>query len=588
MTAKANEVTDWWKCWPSLYDAEMAAFAAHGATVTIANEQNGSLILAVEWPAGDRIVKLDVGYSPLHPFCRPAVTAPDLDVARHKNPFDGGLCLLVPDAGQWYPHQRVADLIHEQLPKIIYVNALRAENQWDAAAEIEEQAPDPLVNYFAHEAEPVSAVYLSRPAVPAQVCGVADFSISPRAADGTTSWFEAVFHRASPIVGPWLASPFSPTGWSGSWKRSEGRWIRLRQPLAKEPTALLAAAEEEIARQALVNKAYRRLQGRGNRDLRITAIVFEDEVAYGADKSGDGWLFLVERWRGKGDGKRSVALVRSFEISDDLFARLPVAAALRDKKILLCGVGAIGSFAALELVRAGIGELTIVDRDIVEPGNSVRWPLGRSAWGVPKVAALRDFIMRNYPSTRVDGLSGRLGAATTDVDTARSATPEPRSELRRLIAEADLVVDTSASTECQAALAHECRDIGRPLVIGYATEGVAGGIVVRLRSGAPACWICLNEYWSDGGVALPPSDPSATVVPVGCNSPTFTGGSFDLQEVSMEVARSAIGLLAPEAFDAGDWDWSSVALVQDGRRSLPRWEAGGIAVHPQCSGCGAV
>ena len=389
MAPAEDEVTDWWKCWPSLFDAEMAAFAARGATVEILNEQNGLLILAIEWPSNDGTIKLEVGYSPLHPFFRPAVTAPDLAIARHRNPFDGGLCLLVPDAGQWYPHQRVADLIHEQLAKILDVNLLRADEQWAEAAQIEEQAPDPLVNYYAHEAEPVSAVYFSRPVVPSSVCGAAEFLINPRAADGSTSYFEAILQRVNPLGGQWLASRFNPENWVGNWKRSEGRWVRLKRPLPESATDLLAAAEAEIARQALVNKTFRRLQGRGTDNLRITAIVFEDEVAYGADAAGDGWLFLVERWSGKGNSERSIALVRGFEISDDLFSRLPVAAALRGKKVLLCGVGAIGSFAATELVRAGVGTLTILDRDIVEPGNSVRWPLGRSALAKPlRVSAL--------------------------------------------------------------------------------------------------------------------------------------------------------------------------------------------------------
>ncbi|WP_221235071.1 HesA/MoeB/ThiF family protein [Sphingopyxis panaciterrulae] len=565
----------------------MAAFSAHGAAATVLNDQNDMLILDVEWPLEDRTVNLKVGFSPLHPFFPPTVTAPDINLARHRNPFDGGLCLLVPGAGHWNSKQRVAELIHEQLVKIFDVNRLREEEKWDEAAAVEEQAPDPLANYYFNEAEDHSTVYFARPAVPAQSCGPAEFFINPRAANGSTSAFEAMLRRTKPASGHWLAPLFEPKGWAGNWKQSEGRWVRLKQPMPKDAAGLLAAAEAVIAQQVTANKLLRPLQERGNRDLRITVIIFDDEIAYGPDGTGDGWLFLVERWQGKGAKGHSVALVRSYEVSEEIFARLPVAAALRNKKVLLIGAGAVGSFVAAELVRAGIGELTIVDPDRVEPGNSVRWLLGRIAWGLPKVLALSNFLMTNYPFARVVAWGTRLGEGTTDVDVARSVSPTPVSELRRLIDEADLVVDASASIDCQAAMAHECRRIGTPLVVGYATEGLHGGVVVRLRPGAPACWVCLNEHWSDGGIKVPPRDPSATVIPIGCNSPTFTGGSFDLQEVSMEVVRSAIGLLAPDEYDAGDWDWSALALVRDGRRTLPQWDCGTLAPHPKCSGCGS-
>ncbi|MFB9047281.1 ThiF family adenylyltransferase [Sphingobium indicum] len=588
MAAKESGKTDWWKRWPSLHEAEMAAFTAKGATVRTLNERHGFLILEVDWPMGERRAKLHIGYSPHHPFCRPSVSSKDLDFARHQNPFDGGLCLLIPNSGQWYPHQRVADLVDEQLTKIRQVNELRANENWDEAAQYEEQAPDPLPPYFAHLAEPISAIFFSSPTpVPNQRCGIAEFVVNPRAQNGSTAHFEAVLHQVRPISGAWLAPPFNPPNWLGDWRKVPGRWVRLNRPLPQTAEELIAAAEGEIAKQSVTNPAYQQLQQIGEAELALTAIIFDDEVAYGPNRFGDGWLFLASRPAGKNKRKRSVSLVRGFGISDDLFSRVPVAAALRDKKVLLVGCGAIGSFAAIELARAGIGKLTIVDHDIVEPGNSVRWPLGRTVWGVPKVAALRDFLRQNYPSTEVDALTGRLGIATTAVENVQSIQGNPRDELRKLIEGADIVIDTTASVECQAAIAHECRELGKSLVIGYATEGVAGGIVARFRPESSGCWICLNEHWEDKSIALPPQNPTATVLPIGCNSPTFTGGAFDLQEISLEVVRSAVGLMAPDAFDPGDWDWSSLALVDGERRRLPAWEAGRLEPHSRCAGCNA-
>jgi len=44
-------------------------------------------------------------------------------------------------------------------------------------------------------------------------------------------------------------------------------------------------------------------------------------------------------------------------------------AALKEKHILVVGLGGVGSFAAEMIARAGVGEMTIVDSDIVNPSN---------------------------------------------------------------------------------------------------------------------------------------------------------------------------------------------------------------------------
>src|SRR3546814_19686943 len=96
-----------------------------------------------------------------------------------------------------------------------------------------------------------------------------------------------------------------------------------------------------------------------------------------------------------------------FRSPDDLQVRVPSARALRDKKVLLIGCGAIGSFVACELARAGVGGLDLLDKDVLEPGNSVRWPLGRSHWGLSKVVALKHHLSQEYPWTTVTGKIGR-------------------------------------------------------------------------------------------------------------------------------------------------------------------------------------
>ena len=51
---------------------------------------------------------------------------------------------------------------------------------------------------------------------------------------------------------------------------------------------------------------------------------------------------------------------------------------LKNARVLLFGIGGVGSYAAEALVRAGIGSLTIVDGDVVAPSNLNRQLIART------------------------------------------------------------------------------------------------------------------------------------------------------------------------------------------------------------------
>src|ERR1041384_4030761 len=66
--------------------------------------------------------------------------------------------------------------------------------------------------------------------------------------------------------------------------------------------------------------------------------------------------------------------------------------ALLKSDVVVVGCGALGSFHAAGLARAGVGTITIVDRDYVEPSNLHRqWLFEESdaAEALPKAVAAR-------------------------------------------------------------------------------------------------------------------------------------------------------------------------------------------------------
>ena len=59
---------------------------------------------------------------------------------------------------------------------------------------------------------------------------------------------------------------------------------------------------------------------------------------------------------------------------------------LKNSNVLVVGLGGVGSFAAEFLARAGVGNMTIVDGDVVDITNINRQlPALHSTVGVPKI-----------------------------------------------------------------------------------------------------------------------------------------------------------------------------------------------------------
>jgi molybdopterin/thiamine biosynthesis adenylyltransferase len=58
-------------------------------------------------------------------------------------------------------------------------------------------------------------------------------------------------------------------------------------------------------------------------------------------------------------------MIRSRDGESGLGHRVPAVAALRNAKVAVIGLGAIGSPIAIELARNGVGKLHVLDHDVV-------------------------------------------------------------------------------------------------------------------------------------------------------------------------------------------------------------------------------
>ena len=82
-------------------------------------------------------------------------------------------------------------------------------------------------------------------------------------------------------------------------------------------------------------------------------------------------------------------------------------------KVALFGLGGVGSYALEALVRAGIGEMLLVDGDVVEETNLNRQLIAtRATLGQPKSEAARERALSIRPDMSIDARHAFYGAQT--------------------------------------------------------------------------------------------------------------------------------------------------------------------------------
>jgi adenylyltransferase/sulfurtransferase len=150
-------------------------------------------------------------------------------------------------------------------------------------------------------------------------------------------------------------------------------------------------------------------------------------------------------------------------------------------RVLVLGLGGLGSPIALYLAAAGVGTLVLVDFDNVELSNLHRQILHRNSdVGRAKTESARDAVRAVNPDTDVVTLNQYLQGDT----------------LRREVAAADLVIDASDNFETRYLVNEACVRERKPLVSGAAIRMEGQVAVFRADQGGP-CYRCL--YRDEGG-----------------------------------------------------------------------------------------
>jgi adenylyltransferase/sulfurtransferase len=149
---------------------------------------------------------------------------------------------------------------------------------------------------------------------------------------------------------------------------------------------------------------------------------------------------------------------------------------LKAAKALICGVGGLGSPAALYLAAAGVGTITLIDRDQVTLSNLNRQVLHHE---------------KDIGRDKITSAKEKLGQMNTSVHLQTHQVTLTETSAHSLIAGHDVIIDALDNMDTRYVVNKAAVDLGVPLIHG-AVSGFEGRILTIIP-GQSTCLRCLSR-----------------------------------------------------------------------------------------------
>lgn len=337
-------------------------------------------------------------------------------------------------------------------------------------------------------------------------------------------------------------------------------------------------------------------------DDRSIKIVLTEEIGRGDAATfvaPNGTRFRASCQREANGGPEAIE-VSFVDVQPDLAARrsgILETNVLRDKTVLVIGLGTGGGHVAIELAKCGVGHLILVDRDRLSVGNVVRHPGGISQVGRYKVNVTRDLVLEKNPEADVSALPVALDYGNEEA-------------IRGLVADADVVVCGTDNRPSKLLINKLCVEMGTSAIFGGAFRRAYGGQVLRVRPKQSPCHQCFISAMPEKETDVEVSTESDADAIAYSDRPVAVepGLSLDVLPIANLVAKLALlELLAGEKsslnilqrdFDAPWYLWLNRPELGTEYAGLPplsessdemtiqRWYGVYLERDAECSVCG--
>lgn len=219
------------------------------------------------------------------------------------------------------------------------------------------------------------------------------------------------------------------------------------------------------------------------------------------------------------------------QVQEGLFARSVglLSQVLQAKTLTAVGLGSVGSYAAEQIVRSGIGRVILVDGETVEAANLSRTVYTAADLGIEKVDALARRLLQINPGLEIVRHAAALQELTPSV-------------LAALFAQADVVLAATDDGRAQRLMNHWAYAHGKPAVSPALYAGAQGGEVIVTVPERTPCFLCATRLRHATEQLAPVSAP--TDYGTGRLVGEVALGA-DVQHLASTSVKMALSLLLP-------------------------------------------
>jgi len=242
---------------------------------------------------------------------------------------------------------------------------------------------------------------------------------------------------------------------------------------------------------------------------------------------------------------------------------------LRRAHAAVVGVGATGAAAASLLARAGVGRLTLIDRDFVEESNLQR-------------QVLFDEEDARESRAKAEAARRKIGAFNSEVEIRAHVADLTPGNIHALLGDAEIVLDATDNFETRYLLNDYAVEQGKPWI--YAAAVGAYAVTMNVVPGETACLACIFPEPPGGAVET-------------CDTAGILNTAVNLA-ASLEVTEALKWMVGARdkmrrtllSCDVWNNEWSEVAAAEPradcavcGRRDFARLRGDG---RPHITLCG--
>jgi len=150
---------------------------------------------------------------------------------------------------------------------------------------------------------------------------------------------------------------------------------------------------------------------------------------------------------------------------------------LAKKRVLVIGLGSVGSHIAIELAKSGITRFNLIDHDRLVVGNVVRHVAGVSHVGRYKTRAMAQLIKDKNPYAEIRTWEEKVSWENVE-------------QVRQVVREADIIICVTDNRPSRLIINRLCVEEQKPCVFAGAFLRACGGQVLFVRPHVSPCYQC--------------------------------------------------------------------------------------------------